>query len=371
MNYNRRTERLSALLAEAEVDGLLVTAPANVRYLSGFSGSAGTLFVRAAGREGTHLFLSDFRYETQAAQEVAGCFERAFTSAREGEREPAEILAERLGRTARVAFEADHLTVAAQRRLEEQLRGVELVGLEGTVGKLRRTKEPEEVEAIAAAQAVADQALREVLERGLAGRSEREVAAELAFRMRRLGAEGESFPAIVASGAHGALPHAKAREVAIEKGTLVTIDWGAQLDGYCSDCTRTYAVGPPTGRAREIYGIVLAAQQRGLEALRPGADPAAVDRAAREVIEEAGYGSRFGHSLGHGVGLEIHEAPRLGPPRPQEQGQQVLAVGEVVTVEPGIYLPGELGVRIEELVVVGEPENRILTSLPRALTEVG
>jgi len=370
VNYAQRVSRLAERLAELEVDCLLVGDRANVRYLSGFTGSAGALLIRATGASGDHLFLSDFRYELQAAEEVADCFAKGFTTAQEGQREVADLLAERLAGARRLGFEADRLTVSAQRRLAERLSGVELVGLEGTVAKLRRFKEAEEVERIAAAQALADQALKEVLEGGLGGRTEREVAIELAYRMRRLGAEGESFPAIVASGPHGALPHAKARDVEIAKGTLVTIDWGAQLDGYCSDCTRTYAVGRPSERAVEVYETVLAAQRRALAGLRPGVAASAVDRLARELIEQAGYGPRFGHSLGHGVGLEIHEAPRLGPPRPGEEEPELLAAGEVVTVEPGIYLPGELGVRIEELVVVGEEGNRILTSLPAQLTEL-
>jgi len=370
MNYAARLERLAEGLRERELDGLLVSDPANILYLSGFSGSSGLLYVRAAGVDGDHLFVSDFRYETQAQAEVARCFTLRFTSAREGQRELTDIVAADLREgERRIGFEADRLTVGQLRRLEEKLRDRELVGVEGVVADLRAVKEREEVERIAAATALADQAFREVLEGGLVGRSEREVAIELAYRMRKLGAEGESFPAIVASGAHGALPHAKARAERIERGTLVTIDWGARVDVYCSDCTRTVAAGTPSERARAVYAVVLAAQERALAGLAPGKAAHEVDRLAREVIEEAGFGERFGHSLGHGVGIEIHEGPRLGPPRPDGEQEEVRA-GMVVTVEPGIYLPGELGVRIEELVVVGEGGNEILTTLPRELVEV-
>jgi Xaa-Pro aminopeptidase len=200
------------------------------------------------------------------------------------------------------------------------------------------------------------------------GRTEREVAIELELRMRRLGAEAPSFPSIVAAGAHGALPHAEPRAREIPPDVLVTIDWGALHEGYCSDCTRTYATGEGISvQARETYELVLSAQQRGLEAVRAGLTGREVDALAREVIEQAGQGEHFGHGLGHGVGLEIHEGPRLSRTAPEGQ---VLRAGNVVTVEPGVYLPGVLGVRIEELVVVGEAGCEILTGLPRTLTVV-
>jgi Xaa-Pro aminopeptidase len=217
------------------------------------------------------------------------------------------------------------------------------------------------------ALALADAALLQVLERGLAGRSERDVAIELELAMRRLGAEAASFPTIVASGAHGALPHAQPRPEPIPADVLVTIDWGALLDGYCSDCTRTYASGEGiSGGAREIYELVLSAQRAGVEALRAGPTGREMDAVARAVIEEAGQGEHFGHGLGHGVGLEVHEPPRLS----RTEGDRVLVAGNVVTVEPGVYLPGELGVRIEDLAVVRDGGHDVLTSLPKELTVV-
>jgi Xaa-Pro aminopeptidase len=185
--------------------------------------------------------------------------------------------------------------------------------------------------------------------------------------MRRLGAEAPSFPSIVAAGAHAALPHAQPREVEIPRDVLVTIDWGALHEGYCSDCTRTYATGEAiSGQAVEIYGLVLSAQERGLAAVRAGISGREVDAIAREVIEQAGQGEHFGHGLGHGVGMEVHEGPRLS----RTAGEEPLLAGNVVTVEPGVYLPGELGVRIEDLVVVGKGTQEVLTSLPKTLTVV-
>jgi Xaa-Pro aminopeptidase len=235
------------------------------------------------------------------------------------------------------------------------------------VEKLREVKQPSELARIRAASELADAALREVLEAGLVGRSERDVAIDLELRMRRLGAEGPSFPSIVAAGPHGALPHAEPRDEPIARDTLVTIDWGALLDGYCSDCTRTYATGEhlPEG-AREVYELVLAAQLAGLAAVRVGPNGKEIDAVAREAIEAAGHGGHFGHGLGHGVGLEVHEAPRLS----RTAGDRPLRAGSVVTVEPGIYVPGRYGVRIEDLVAVTDNGPLVLTGLAKELTIV-
>ena len=185
--------------------------------------------------------------------------------------------------------------------------------------------------------------------------------------MRRLGAEAASFPSIVAAGPHGALPHAEPREQEIPRDVLVTIDWGALHEGYCSDCTRTYATGEGISeQAREVYALVLAAQEAGLAAVAAGPSGREVDAVARAIIEQAGHGEHFGHGLGHGVGMEIHEGPRLS----RTAGEDPLRPGNVVTVEPGVYLPGVLGVRIEDLVVVGEDAQEVLTGLPKALTVV-
>ncbi|MHB8491105.1 MAG: M24 family metallopeptidase [Solirubrobacteraceae bacterium] len=369
-------------LREQQLDALLVSAPANVRYLTGFTGSNGVVLLVATGprrRQGSgvrggsagpeQVFFTDFRYLMQAASEVASLFRRWPDSPAVTQSDLLAAVAEELASTAgmRVGFESDHLTVARHAHLDGLLPPAwELVGVSGLVERLREVKDAEEVKRIAAAAELADSALDEVLEDGLCGCTEREVAMALEGAMRRLGAEGASFSTIVAAGAHGALPHATPREVEIPRGVLVTIDWGARLDGYCSDCTRTYASGPPDARAHEVYDLVLSAQEAAVAALHPGLTGQEADALARNVIEAAGHGEHFGHGLGHGVGLEVHEGPRLS----RTGGDVALREGSVVTVEPGVYLPGELGVRLEDLLVLGAQGNRNLSSLPKALTEV-
>jgi Xaa-Pro aminopeptidase len=362
-----RVERLAGRLGELGVDALLVQSLVDVRYLTGFSGSSGLALVLApslAAELGPHRFYTDFRYTTQSAEQVPAAFAREIVTGELGE----AVVATLAGHTGRLGFDDASVTVKAHARLHELLgEGWEMVGCAGAVQKLRAVKEPGEIARIRAASELADEALRGVLEQGLVGRSERDVAIELELRMRRLGAEAPSFSSIVAAGAHGALPHAEPRGETIPRDVLVTIDWGAQLDGYCSDCTRTYATGEGiSALAREVYGIVLDAQERSLAAVAAGLSGREVDAVARQVIEQAGHGEHFGHGLGHGVGLEIHEAPRLS----RTASEEPLLIGNVVTVEPGIYLPGELGVRIEDLVVVGELGPDVLTGLEKELTVV-
>ena len=227
------------------------------------------------------------------------------------------------------------MSVKDHGRLAGMLRpGIELVPAGGAIEALRAVKDADELEAIRAAARLADDALTEVLGRGLVGRTEREVALDLEFTMRRMGAQAASFPPIVAAGEHGALPHAEPREVPIPAGTLCVVDWGAQLDGYGSDCTRTYATGEIDGRDAEVYALVLHAQEAALAAVRPGPTGREVDAVARAIIDAAGHAEHFGHGLGHGVGLDVHEGPRLS-----KQGETALAAGMVVTVEPGVYVP--------------------------------
>jgi Xaa-Pro aminopeptidase len=354
-------------LGGLEVDALLVDSLVDVRYLTGFTGSNALVLLFGeplAAQLGPDRFFTDFRYTTQAAEQVPGEFEREILTG-----ELFEGLAPALGESAgRLGFDESSQTVRTNRRLAELLpEGWQLVGLNGAVQGLRAVKEPVEIERIRAASELADEALRGVLEGGLAGRTERDVAIELELGMRRLGAESPSFPSIVAAGPHGALPHAEPRDQKISRDVLVTIDWGAVLEGYCSDCTRTYATGEGISKkARETYALVLEAQLRGLEAVQAGRSGREVDGIARAVIEAAGEGQHFGHGLGHGVGLEIHEAPRLARSAPDRP----LLPGNVVTVEPGVYLPGLLGVRIEDLVVVGDGTQDVLTSLSKELTVI-
>jgi Xaa-Pro aminopeptidase len=350
-----RAERLVELLRERELDSLLVTDLVNVRYLTGFTGTNGACVVTPDER----LFLTDFRYVAQAEEQVRD-FERLPAG-----RELASDLAERL--SGRAGFDDAHMSVRTHARLTENVgEGVELVAAGGLVERLREVKDAYELDRIGEAAKLATAALERTLEHGLAGRTERGFARELEQALRDGGAEEPSFSAIVAAGPHGALPHAEPRDVEIPRGTLVVVDWGARIDGYCSDCTRTIATGEPDGPAADVYELVRRAQADALAAVWPGAEKRAVDGVARAVIEGAGHGERFGHGLGHGVGLEVHEEPRL-----TKQAEGELAAGNVVSVEPGIYLPGELGVRIEDLVAVTDEGAQVFTSFPKTLTVVG
>ena len=369
-----RVERLvEELRARDPVpDLLLVATPVSIRYLTGFTGSNALLLIAAGEPDRArfaHRFVTDFRYATQSAEQVAGLFAREIVA---GEALEAALapLSEQAGGTVggRLGFDDATLTVAQHTRLRELLpEAWELIPCGGAVERLRLVKEPAEVGRIRAAAELADEALRRVLERGLAGRAERDVAIDLEFEMRRLGAAGPSFPTIVASGAHGALPHAEPRPDAIARDVLVTIDWGAFHEGYCSDCTRTYATGEQISDvAREVYELVRSAQASAVAAVRAGPSGLELDAVARKAIEAAGYGEMFGHGLGHGVGLEIHEAPRLS----RTAGDDPIPAGAVVTVEPGVYLPGECGVRIEDLLVVRDEGYDTLTGLPTELTVI-
>jgi Xaa-Pro aminopeptidase len=345
-----RGDRLAASLAERELDLILITDLTNVRYLTGFTGTNGACI---CGSD-TRLFLTDFRYTERAAAEVDGW--EAITVTDDWLGGIAAHLSGRFG------FEDDHVSVRLLERLKGKLaEGVEPVPAGGAVEKLRRIKDDGELAAIAAASALADEVWTWSLERGFGGRSEREVAQAAEARIRELDAE-PSFPTIVAAGPNGALPHAEPGERRIGSGELVVFDMGAQLDGYCSDGTRTFAVGEPSEEGRAVYETVRAAHAAALDAVAAGVGGEDLDRVARELIAEAGYGDRFGHGLGHGVGLEVHEGPRVSP-----RSEDVLEIGEVVTIEPGVYLPGKLGVRIEDLIVVNDGGCRNLSSLPKDL----
>ena len=351
-----RAERLAALLPEAGIDVLLVTDLTNVRYLSGFTGTNGIVLIGPR----TRTFITDFRYVEQAAEEVHPSFER-----RRAPRDLIESVVDSLPAdgVVRLGFEDAHTSVRDHGRLVELLgQRSELVGVNGLVERLRAVKEPEEIECIRAATVLADTAFERLIHDGLVGRTERELAIALEHDMRERGADRASFETIVAAGPHGALPHAQPREVEVKRGDMVVIDWGAELDGYCSDCTRTVAAGEPAEEAREIYRLVLDAQLVGVDAVRAGADGREVDAAARGVIEAAGHGGEFGHGLGHGVGLAVHEGPRLS-----QRSSDTLAAGNVLTVEPGIYVPGRFGVRIEDLVVATDNGCEVLTSVSKRL----
>jgi Xaa-Pro aminopeptidase len=361
-----RAERLAALAAEHELDQLLVgdlvrlgdsgpDAIANLRWLTGFSGTSGLAIVGADDR----VFLTDFRYVDRAAREVAAEFERSTA-----ERELLAGAAKRL--RGRVGYDDANTSVKNLRKLEELVaEGVELLPAGGLVERLRRRKDDGELEAIAEAARLGDQAYKWVFERGVIGRTEREIMLGAHQRMRELGADDPSFPAIVAAGENSAMPHHGSSERAVRAGELLLIDMGAIVDGYSSDCTRTVAAGDIADDARELYELVRSAQAAALDAIRAGVAARDADSAARDPIVAAGQGEHFGHGLGHGVGLEVHEAPRLS-----QKSDQTLEVGDVVTVEPGVYLPGRFGVRIEDLVAVTEEGCRNFSNFPKDLRVV-
>jgi Xaa-Pro aminopeptidase len=352
-----RTDRLVALLEQHELDALLVTGLVNVRWLCGFTGSSAAAVL---GHDGLRRFLTDFRYLTQSADEVSGEWEREIGQ------DLLELAVQRVP-VGRLGFDDAQMSVKDHAKLAGLVPDeVELVAAGGLVEQLRAIKDPEELDKLRAAAALADRALTEVVGRGLVGRTERDVAIDLDFTMRKLGAEAASFEPIVAAGAHGALPHARPRDVEIPANTLVVIDWGAQLDGYASDCTRTFATGELDPRDRAVYDVVLAAQEAALAAVRPGPTGREVDAVAREIIDAAGHAEHFGHGLGHGVGLEVHEGPRLA-----RTGETALEPGMVVTVEPGVYVPGAVGVRIEDLVAVTVDDHEVLNGLPKDLQTIG
>jgi Xaa-Pro aminopeptidase len=329
---------------------LLVTAPVNVQYLTAFESSNAALVV---DEERARLF-TDFRY-AERAREVEGV---------DFEETPRYIytdLAERLPR--RIAFEADALTYANYELLREG--GVELVARRGVVESLRVVKEPRELDAIRRATEVTNQAYELLMEEPFAGRTEKELVWRMTQLFHECGADDVAFPVDIAAGPTAASPHAEPGDRVVEEGELVLVDAGAKLDGYCSDCTRTFAVGEVSQSLRDVYELVRQAEQAGLDAVRAGGSGRDADAAARAVIADAGYGESFGHGLGHGVGLLVHEAPALRP-----ESEDVLAAGNVVTVEPGIYLSGVAGVRIEDLVVVTEEGCEVLTSFPKELTTV-
>ena len=350
-----RSKRLSELLPDARIDVMMVTDIVNVRYLTGYTGSNGLALIGPQ----TRTFITDFRYVEQAAEEVHPSFERRRAPLDLLEAVPDALPSD----IARLGFEDAQLSVRQHERLRELLaERLELVAAGTLVEQLRALKEPEEVEAIRKAAALADDAFERVIAGGVVGRTEREVALALEWEMLEHGARAPSFPSIVATGPNGALPHHSRRDVQIQHGDMVVIDWGAQVDGYCSDCTRTIAGGHPSAEAEEVYELVLEAQLAGMAAVRAGASARQVDATARVVIEAAGYGEQFGHGLGHGVGLDIHEGPRLS-----QRSDCALKAGNVVTIEPGVYLPHRFGVRIEDMVVVTDDGCEVLTSVGKEL----
>lgn len=365
MTHSSRRARLGAELRAADLDAMLVTDLINVRYLSGFTGSAGALLVYADER--APVLATDGRYRTQAARQAP---DLQVAIERSG---PRHLITQAAAAGARrIGFEAHVVTVDGFEALSAALCGVEdtveLVRASNTVETLREVKDPGEVAWVRRACEAADAALSDLVQRGglRPGRTEREVRRELEALMLDHGADAASFETIVAAGPNSAIPHHRPTEAVLAAGDFVKIDFGALVAGYHSDMTRTFVLGPPADWQREIYQVVQAAQCAGREALQPGADLRSVDAAARTVITEAGYGETFGHGLGHGVGLRIHEAPGINA-----AADGTLLAGAVVTVEPGVYLADRGGVRIEDTLVVAGTAGQapdLLTRFPKELT---
>lgn len=353
--FSDRRRKLAARLAAQRVDAMLVTNLVHVQYLSNFSGSNGALLLR---KDLSAAIATDGRYTTQIAEEVPDI------EATIG-RAVGPTLLKGIEGPLRVGFEADHFSVSQLEALREAApEDVTLVPLSGAVEELRLVKDEIELEKLTDIAELAMGALRGLLEAGelRAGRTEREIAADLEYRMRMAGADRPSFDTIVASGPNSAKPHHGADDRVLEDGDLVTIDFGAHLRGFNSDCTRTFVIGEPNEFAAEIYDIVLRAQLAGVAAATPGTSLQDVDAACRNVITEAGYGEYFVHSTGHGIGNEVHEGPYAAT-----TGKGELAPGMTLTIEPGIYVPGKGGVRIEDTLIITEGAPRIITQYPKEL----
>jgi len=354
MMLERRLHEVRRHLDVSRLDALLVSHNPHVRYLTGFSGSNGLVVIT---RQHQH-FLTDPRYRSQSRAEIEG-YDIHVSSIG---------LLEEVGklklvrRAKRVGFESTHTTVDAHKKMKDLLAASILVATKSFVERIAAVKDENEIGNIRGAIEATEKVFQKLLHLLKPGMTEQDVAAEIGYWHRRFGAEGDAFEPIVVSGIRGALPHGRASAKKIKRGEMVTLDFGCVLHGYCSDLTRTVAVGRPSPRAKKIYQIVLEAQTKAIDAVRPGAKASVLDQIARNVISRKGFGKYFSHSLGHGLGIEIHEELRLSA-----QSKETLKVGNVVTIEPGIYVPGFGGVRIEDDIVLREGGCEVLTSAPKEL----
>jgi len=362
MNFQARQQKLAVRLREARVEALWITHLPNVYYLCGFSGTAGALLFLAGEKKPNLFFYSDGRYAQQAAEQVKG----AKVIIRNKPAMPDACERIKKAGLETLGFESDHLSHSSYAQLRKSApRGTRLKAVSGTVEELRAIKDAEEIEQIRAAALVAGSIFQTALTAIRPGRTENQVAGELELAARRAGAEKMSFDTIVAAGARSALPHGRASVQAIPAAGFIILDYGVILAGYCSDMTRTVHVGRVSQAHRQMYEAVREAQQASIEAVRPGAQAGEVDKAGRSLLKKRGYGEYFSHSTGHGVGIEVHEAPRLA------KGQtRSLVPGMVVTIEPGIYIPEEGGVRIEDMVLVTESGCEVLTPTTKDLIEL-
>jgi len=350
-----RLRKLRQALTEQNLDALLVSQPENRRYLSGFTGSTGLLLISAERA----ILATDFRYYEQVERESPD-FELARVKTR-----PTDLLVELLAEVGvqRLGFESQHVTVDQLHTFRQASEGVEWIPQKDVVEKLRVVKDEEEIEALRHSAALTDASFAHLLEVIEPGMTEREVAWEIEAYMRTHGASKVAFDLIVAAGPNGALPHARPGDHPIQPGEPIVIDIGCVLDGYCSDMTRTICLGKPSDKYLKVWNIVLQAQEAAKAGIRAGVGSVEADALARDVIEAAGYGDYFGHGLGHGVGLAVHEQPRAS-----RLGADIYEPGMSLTIEPGIYLPGEFGVRLEDLVIIRKDGVKVLTATHKTPT---
>jgi Xaa-Pro aminopeptidase len=348
-----KIEKLRSYFSTHGIDGLVITSPFNRRYISNFTGSAGVVLISADKA----MFITDFRYTEQASKQCEGFEIIKFSGSI-----PEEVAqqAKNLG-IQKLGFEEDFLTYSSFKLYEKEIEA-ELVPISGVIEKLRLIKTDAEIKILKVAADIADAAFKHILDFIRPGKTELEVSNELEFFMRRAGATSSSFDTIVASGHRSALPHGVASNKVIEAGDVVTLDYGAYYNGYVSDITRTVAVGEPDAKLKEIYEIVFEAQARGMAGIKPGMTGKQADALTRDYITEKGYGEYFGHSTGHGIGLEVHEGPGLST-----KSDIILEPGMVVTCEPGIYIPGLGGVRIEDDTLITTTHNEALTHSTKEL----
>lgn len=356
--YETRRNKLRRAVKKAGAEALLVTNFTNVTYLTGFTGDDSYLLVHRDG----DVVLSDPRYTTQLKEECPGVDLHIRSPGVSMLKSVAKVV--RSAKIGRLAIEGNSMTVALRDRLDAELRRVELVCTSELVEQLRQIKDREEIAQIRRAVWYAQKAFKVIRATLRPEATEKQVSTELEYQMRRFGAKGCSFPSIVAVGSRAALPHATASDRTIGSGDFVLIDWGADGGLYKSDLTRILVTGRISPKLERVYGVVFKAQRKAIDAIRPGAVAGDVDKVARGVIAQAGFGRYFGHSLGHGLGLDVHEAPRLG-----KDNNVVLKPGMVVTVEPGIYLPGWGGVRLEDDVLVTPSGREVLSTLGKQLEE--
>lgn len=354
-----RIKRLQEVLLREKLDGLVITSLTNIRYLCGFTGSNAVMLVTPQLRSGRiperAIFYTDFRYQEQMKSEVKGCKKKVLERDLYASFPPDDLQGVR-----RLGVEENHISLSRFRLLRKQLKGVRLVPTRDLVMELRRRKSPAELTLIKKAQKVTEDTFAKVIDLISPGVREKDLALEIEFQFRKVGEP--AFPPIVASGENGAKPHARAGFRRIKKGDRITFDIGCRVEGYAADMTRTVFLGKPDDEWRKIYESVRLAQERAIETIKPGVLCREVDRVARESLEEVELAKFFGHSLGHGVGLDVHEQPNLA-----KTSSQILAQGDVVTVEPGVYLPGKGGVRIEDMVVVTKNGYLNLTKAPKRL----